>query len=234
MFQLLGLRWAGVNAKQAIIRKGVRGLLAQQRPDGGWAQLPSLASDAYATGQALVALREAGALRATDPAYKRGIAFLLKTQLEDGSWYVKSRAIPFQPFFESGFPHGHDQWVSMAASNWATMALALDGCSRGPHPLGRVAVEGHLAAFAGDRRRRPRRSGHARSGGAAEVGAGSVERLLSMAEVRFEPPGRPGTVPILRSVRRVPDPTSRSDRGRARRPDAAARSPAPPSRSCWP
>jgi len=38
---------------------------------------------------------------------------------------VKSRAIPFQPFFESGFPHGHDQWVSMAASNWATTALAL-------------------------------------------------------------------------------------------------------------
>lgn len=125
VFQLLGLRWAGLNSNQAIIRKGVRGLLVTQRPDGGWAQLPSLASDAYATGQALVSLREAGGLPATDPAYKRGIAFLLKTQLEDGSWYVKSRSIPFQPFFESGFPHGHDQWVSMAASNWATTALAL-------------------------------------------------------------------------------------------------------------
>lgn len=126
VFKLLGLRWSGVNARQAIIREGVRGLLAQQRADGGWSQLPSLGSDAYATGQALVALRQAGDLRATDPSYRRGIAFLLKTQLEDGSWYVKSRAIPFQPFFESGFPHGHDQWVSMAASNWATMALAVD------------------------------------------------------------------------------------------------------------
>ena len=126
VFHLLGLEMGGRAHRAAIIRKGVRGILAQQRSDGGWAQLPSLASDAYATGQALVALREAGALRATDPAYKRGIAFLLKTQLEDGSWYVKSRAVPFQPFFESGFPHGHDQWVSMAASNWATMALALD------------------------------------------------------------------------------------------------------------
>jgi ankyrin repeat protein len=125
-FHLLGLRWAGVNPRQATMRNGVRGLLAKQRSDGGWAQLPSIASDAYATGQALVALREAGAVSATDPAYKRGIAFLLKTQLEDGSWYVKSRAIPFQPYFESGFPHGHDQWVSMAASNWATTALALD------------------------------------------------------------------------------------------------------------
>jgi hypothetical protein len=126
-FQLLGLKWAGVNSAQAVIREGVRGILAQQRSDGGWAQLPSLASDAYATGLALVALREAGAVPATSPAYTRGVAFLLKTQLEDGSWYVKSRAIPFQPYFESGFPHGHDQWVSMAASNWATMALALDG-----------------------------------------------------------------------------------------------------------
>ncbi|HLF83886.1 MAG TPA: ankyrin repeat domain-containing protein [Blastocatellia bacterium] len=126
VFQLLGLRWAALNSKQAIMRRGVRGLLAEQRSDGGWAQLPSLASDAYATGQALVALREAGGLPATDPAYRKGVAFLVRTQLEDGSWYVKSRAIPFQPFFESGFPHGHDQWVSMAASNWATTALALD------------------------------------------------------------------------------------------------------------
>jgi len=125
VFQLLGLRWAGVGLNHAVIRKGVKGLLANQRPDGGWSQIPSLASDAYATGQVLVALKEAG-LPATDPAYKRGIGFLLKTQLEDGSWYVKSRAIPFQPFFESGFPHGHDQWVSNAATNWATQALAYD------------------------------------------------------------------------------------------------------------
>jgi len=126
VFQLLGLHWAGMNSTQDIVRKGVRGLLAQQRSDGGWSQLASLESDAYATGQALVALREAGGLRATDPAYRRGIAFLLKTQMEDGSWYVRSRAIPLQPYFESGFPHGRDQWVSMAATSWATTALALD------------------------------------------------------------------------------------------------------------
>ncbi len=124
-FQLLGLGWAGVNAKNAIIRSATRDLLAQQRSDGGWAQLPSLASDAYATGQALVALREAGAVPPTDEVYNRGVAFLLRTQLDDGSWYVRSRAIPIQPFFESGFPHGHDQWISAAATNWAAMALAL-------------------------------------------------------------------------------------------------------------
>jgi hypothetical protein len=122
--QLLGLSWAGVNANDEVIRKAARELLAEQRSDGGWAQLPSLASDAYATGQALVALRQVGALWVTDPPYKRGIQFLLNTQLEDGSWYLKSRSIAFQPYFESDFPYGHDQWISAAATAWASMALA--------------------------------------------------------------------------------------------------------------
>lgn len=29
-----------------------------------------------------------------------------------------------QLYFESGFPHGQDQWISAAATNWAAMALA--------------------------------------------------------------------------------------------------------------
>jgi ankyrin repeat protein len=120
-FQLLGLAWAGGNEEP--IRKAAHELLAEQRPDGGWAQLPSLESDAFATGQALVALQETGAVEANDPAYKRGVRFLLDAQLGDGSWYVKSRSLPFQPYFESGFPHGHDQWISAAATNWAAMAL---------------------------------------------------------------------------------------------------------------
>jgi hypothetical protein len=128
-FQLLGLGWAGVKADNETIMKGVRDLLRGQRPDGGWPQLSTLASDAYATGQALVALRQAGGVLVTDPSFKRGAEFLLKTQLEDGSWYVQSRAIPIQPYFESGFPHGRDQWISAAASNWAVMALAFTGTS---------------------------------------------------------------------------------------------------------
>jgi squalene cyclase len=100
-----------------------RELVAKQRDDGGWAQHEALSSDAYATGQALVALVESGAVAVTDEAYKRGVAFLLSTQLEDGSWYVRTRAIAIQPHFESDFPHGHDQWISAAATNWAVMAL---------------------------------------------------------------------------------------------------------------
>ncbi|MEX2137786.1 MAG: ankyrin repeat domain-containing protein [Pirellulales bacterium] len=121
-FQLLGLAWADQDSD--TIQSAARRLLAEQRTDGGWGQLPTMPSDAYATGEALVALNEAAGIEARDPAYQRGVQYLLDTQLEDGSWYVKSRAIPFQPYFESGFPHGPDQWISAAATNWAAMALA--------------------------------------------------------------------------------------------------------------
>jgi hypothetical protein len=124
-FRLLGLAWAGMKADNAIIKKAARELIAEQRPDGGWAQLAALASDAYATGEALVALRQAAGIAVNSPAFKHGVEFLMKTQLEDGSWYVRSRAIPLQPFFEAGFPHGHDQWISTAATNWAALALTL-------------------------------------------------------------------------------------------------------------
>jgi hypothetical protein len=36
---------------------------------------------------------------------------------------VISRAIAIQPYFDSDFPHGADQFISAAASNWAAMAL---------------------------------------------------------------------------------------------------------------
>jgi ankyrin repeat protein len=148
-FQLLGLEWAGVKVNSEVIKKAANDLLREQRSDGGWAQLPTLASDAYATGQGLVALKQAGDLATTGPSYRRGIEFLLKTQLEDGSWYVKSRAIPLQPFFESGFPHGHDQWISAAATNWATMALALTIAPQkelipGSHEYSRLRGLSHL------------------------------------------------------------------------------------------
>ena len=120
-FQILGLLWAG---DQPGAKTAAKPLLQQQRPDGGWSQTPTLASDAYATGQALFAARKAGAIKPTQPAYQRGAEHLRKTQYEDGSWYVRSRTtVPFQPYFESGFPHGRDQYISVAATNWAALAL---------------------------------------------------------------------------------------------------------------
>ena len=122
-FQLLGLHWSG--ADKATKQKAAAQLLAAQRSDGGWAQLPTMASDAFATGQSLVALHRAGGLPTNDPAYQRGVHYLLKTWKPDGTWYVQSRSFPFQKQFESGFPYGKDQWISAAATSWAVMALAL-------------------------------------------------------------------------------------------------------------
>jgi len=107
----------------AAVDKGAKWLASVQGADGGWAQLRALPSDAYATGVALYALRQAGS-SPKDAAYQRGVRFLLSSQRDDGSWYVPSRSPKVQPYFQSGFPHNHDQWISAAATSWATAALA--------------------------------------------------------------------------------------------------------------
>ncbi len=118
--QLLSLVWTGAD------RTGIAGMAkriqSKQRADGGWGQNDFLGSDAYATGQTLYALQQAK-VSVEDRRYKRGVAFLLATQKSDGSWHVASRALKFQPYFQSGFPHDHDQWISMAGTAWATMGL---------------------------------------------------------------------------------------------------------------
>jgi hypothetical protein len=122
-FHLLGLSWA--NARREAVDKSARGLIAHQRADGGWSQLPTMQSDAYATGEALYALQAVNAVPASDPACRRGLEYLVKSQAKDGSWHVQTRSLPIQPYFESGFPYGHDQWISSAGTSWAAMALTL-------------------------------------------------------------------------------------------------------------
>ena len=80
-------------------------------------------SDAFGTGVALYALRQSG-MKPQDEAYQRGVRFLLLTQRDNGSWHVASRAPKVQPYFQSGFPHNHDQWISAAATAWAVAALS--------------------------------------------------------------------------------------------------------------
>ncbi len=146
VFRLWGLKHIG--ASHEDIAAATTDLLRTQRPDGGWSQLDEVpipakavqtkglpgsspaaarerASDAYATGSALVALHQAGDVAIDLPAFQRGLAFLIRSQRDDGSWFVKSRSHPFQKYFESGFPHGPDQFISAAASAWAVAALAL-------------------------------------------------------------------------------------------------------------
>jgi hypothetical protein len=120
-FKLLGLHWLG--GPRSEIADARRRLLRLQRADGGWGQLPSMASDAYATGQAMYALAQ-GSMAASSVNFQRGIDYLRRTQLEDGTWFVRSRAVGFQPYVDAGFPHGADQFISTAATAWAVIALA--------------------------------------------------------------------------------------------------------------
>jgi ankyrin repeat protein len=121
--KLLGLLWAERSAAERAPL--VKQILAKQRADGGWAQTDNLQSDAYATGVSLFALAEAGGILPDHAAYKKGTAYLLSNQRPDGSWYVKSRAVKFQPYLDGGFPYEHDQWISSMATGWAATALTL-------------------------------------------------------------------------------------------------------------
>ncbi|MBC8063800.1 MAG: ankyrin repeat domain-containing protein [Chlorobia bacterium] len=148
-FKVLGLYWSG--ATQDQIHRSRDLLLKLQRGDGGWAQLPTRDSDAYATGQALVALNIAGI--ATDhPVYQRGVNYLLRNQLADGSWLITTRRrLPGLPYFETGFPHRQHQFISFAGTAWATMALAIESRSEASLPFSRTMVperRGKPAAYA--------------------------------------------------------------------------------------
>ncbi len=120
--RLWGLKHSG--APRHEIRKAANSLLALQRADGGWGGNPHMNSDAYATGIAITVLVQSGAVVAGTDSHRRGMNFLLSNQFPDGSWHVRSRSIKFRPYFESGFPFGHDQWISTAATAWAVQAIA--------------------------------------------------------------------------------------------------------------
>ncbi|HLK69437.1 MAG TPA: ankyrin repeat domain-containing protein [Bryobacteraceae bacterium] len=120
--RLMGLWLAG--APESDLRKVSQVLLGRQRGDGGWAQTPYLDSDAFGTAAALYSLRKTGSLKVSDTAYQRGTQYLLNTQFPDGSWYVRSRVVKLQPYFQSAFPFDHDQWISNTATAYAVMALA--------------------------------------------------------------------------------------------------------------
>ena len=106
-----------------VFKQELKELLAVQAPDGGWPQRLETESDAYATGTVLAALHDTGALDVRTAAFQRGLRYLLAAQAADGSWHVRKRTHDVQPFFDSSFPHGVDQFISISATSWATYAL---------------------------------------------------------------------------------------------------------------
>ena len=122
--RLRGLHWAGVT-----VRQDAQPLKSLQRADGGWGQLPSMPSDAYATASALTALVEVGAVSPNEPLYQRGLDYLLRTQDPSGIWHVRTRVHPPAPlspeYVDAGLPYEHDQFISAMATCRAVTALLL-------------------------------------------------------------------------------------------------------------
>lgn len=84
---MMGLR-EGKTAEE--LKPVVDAIKAEQNADGGWSQTAEMPSDAYATGQSLYVLARAGA-KPEEPELARGVAFLIGSQREDGSWPMTSR-----------------------------------------------------------------------------------------------------------------------------------------------
>jgi len=122
VWRLWGLHLLGGDADtKGAVRETI---LAGQRDDGGWARGEAMESEAFSTGQTVFILCETG-MPPDDPKLQQGRDFLLRTQLADGSWMVESRLEKkAQPYFENGDPHGEHQFLSIAATSWATAALA--------------------------------------------------------------------------------------------------------------
>jgi hypothetical protein len=113
-FRLLAKARAGSSAK--VIRMEIDQLLKRQNKDGGWSQLKDLPSDAYATGQALYVLNQVG-MKNDRAEVKRGVAFLVANQNEDGSWPMTPRAQPGEK------PATNPNPIRYFGSAWATLAL---------------------------------------------------------------------------------------------------------------
>lgn len=118
--------WTRLGRPAAEWEPLVRRIEERQKPDGGWSQTIEMASDAWATGQALYALALAGST-ADDPVITRAQAFLVKTQRDDGSWPMTSRPIkPGGDGSKSLVP------ITGAGSAWAVLGLVGSSDPSGP------------------------------------------------------------------------------------------------------
>jgi hypothetical protein len=113
--------WKRLGRPAGELEPLARRIKERQNADGGWSQTKEMASDAWATGQALYALAHAGINR-DEPVSARGREFLIRTQRDDGSWPMISR--PTKPGGEGSkslIP------ITGAGSAWAILGLVRSG-----------------------------------------------------------------------------------------------------------
>ncbi len=109
--------WKKLNRPESEWEPLARRIVERQNADGGWSQAKGMASDAWATGQALYALAQAG-LKPTEPVIAQGRKFLISSQRDDGSWPMTSR--PTKP---GGKGSTSLIPITGAGSAWAILGL---------------------------------------------------------------------------------------------------------------
>ena len=122
LWRLWGLHY--LDGEESLKQSTLTAIFSVQRDDGGWAETEDRQSDTYSTGQSLFMLLKTG-IAADHPAIIRARDYLLRTQHADGSWLAESHVeFKAQKYFENGDPYGDHQFLSTAATAWATAGLA--------------------------------------------------------------------------------------------------------------
>jgi len=122
LWRLWGLHY--LDGEESLKQSTLAAIFSVQGDDGGWAETEDRQSDTYSTGQSLFMLLKTG-VAADHPAIIRARDYLLRTQHADGSWLAESHVtFKAQPYFENGDPYGDHQFLSTAATAWATAGLA--------------------------------------------------------------------------------------------------------------
>lgn len=122
-YALLGLTAAGVGTGEKLSVKLQTLLLERQNHDGGWGF--AAASDGFATGQTVYALRAAGRSEKDGPV-ARGMAWLVEHQAKNGGW---GGAVSTSG--NSGL--GEAMWAVMGLVTVDVMTVAVSGLTDGQH-----------------------------------------------------------------------------------------------------
>lgn len=118
-YALLGLVSAGVGRSEDSVTGLVKFVAAQQRQDGGWG-FAGGASDPFATGQAVYALRQAG-LAETDATVAKGLSWLVSHQHKSGGWS------------EGGAGKAEAMWAVLGLVSTDVLSVAVKGVQDGEH-----------------------------------------------------------------------------------------------------
>lgn len=121
-YTLMGLVASGVPGSDPTVARLVHVLETRQHQDGGWGWGFGDASDAFATGQTVAALRQAGRGE-EDHVVTRGLSWLVEHQTKDGGWGA------------AGSGRAEAMWAVLGLVSVDVLSVSLKGLEDGEHVL---------------------------------------------------------------------------------------------------